>query len=68
MKIGKYEIDAGASGDHQNGFKGHITRTWDDGNETQEQWHEFDEPFPTLDQAVKHAYEQAHLRVQKGDW
>jgi hypothetical protein len=68
MKIGKYTVNAGASGNHQDGFRGHVTRTWDEGNATNEQWHEFDKTFPTMEEAIAHAFEQAHLRIQSGDW
>jgi hypothetical protein len=68
MNIGKYAVDAHASGSQQDGFKGSVMRTWNEGGETKQLWHQFDKTFPTMEEAIAHAYEQAHLRVRDGVW
>lgn len=68
MQIGKYVVDAHAIGSVEDGFQGAANRRWEEGSETREQLHTFDQVFPTMDEAIRHAYEQAHLRVSDGAW
>lgn len=68
MKIGKYEVDAHASGSYEEGFQGSVMRTLHTGDKVEQQKFFFDKSFPTMREAIEHAYEQAHLRVQNGDW
>lgn len=68
MKIGKYEVDARAAGSYEDGFKGSVMRTLHTGDGVEQQEFFFDKSFPTMSQAIEHATEQAHLRVQNGQW
>jgi hypothetical protein len=68
MKIGKYMVDAHATGSRKHGFQVSVVLTWDEGNDTKQLRHDFENAFPTVGEASKHAYEQVHLRIQNGDW
>lgn len=68
MKIGKYEVVAGAFGHPETGYQGHVMTTWGEGSETRRQPHYFYEWLPTEDEAIEHAYRQARLRVENGEW
>lgn len=68
MKIGKFDIIGGAFGNAEAGYQGHVMTTWNEGNETLQQPHYFDKFFPTEEGAMQHAYEQARLHIESGDW
>lgn len=68
MQIGKYTVTAGASGSAAEGYSGYANRSWKSGSEDLDQTSYFEKKFGTADEAIKHAYEQAHLRVENKDW